>query len=224
MATRNTSPSLEQILADFSLTDPQPEQVPIWVANYPQFALDIQSFAEEWFEHDSNWHNETPILTNTICSDHTEFVRKGLVYIKQRISDVQPDSPPKDMGEILGRRDTTPKELRHRLGLPRRFWSSITCHPVLRETAQGVAIWNRLVWILSEALDAPTEWIEIALDAPTRPVASFNYSSNRPVTGQPIDLVELVHCAEGLAPQIRDFLLTGNGPIPGMTLDDEQVA
>ena len=219
------SPSLDDILDDFALTDPEPGDLSEWINRYPHFADGIRAFAESWFAmaDPSEDQPEVSEEENTLLHDRDRFVEKGLAMMRQRLDEVQPVPAPHSLSELLDLRGVTAQKCREMLGLSRRFWSSLTGHPIDRDTPEATSIWDRIVSAFAHVLDAPREWVAGALDTTSAPSLSFSSSDRRPVSGDPIDLGELVRSDAGLDPRTRRYFLTGEGPIPGTPEADEQL-
>ncbi len=107
------------------------------------------------------------------------------------------------------------------LGLSRRFWTSITEHTVVRDTPEATMIWDRIISVFAFVLDAPRGWVISVLDSSTSSSLSFSSSDSRPIASEPVSLMELVQNDTGLNDQTRQYLLTGEGFIPGMDQTDE---
>ena len=219
------SPSLDEIFDDFALADPKPDDVSEWVDRYPRFANDIRAFAESWFAIADLPEDESEAFEgeNALLQDRERFLERGLAMMRQRLDEIQPASAPQSLSELLDRRSVTAPKLRETLGLSRRFWSSLTGYPIIRDTPEAATIWDRIVSAFARALDAPQEWVASALDTGAARSLSFSKSNRRPVSREPIDVEELVRSDTGLAPQTRTYFLTGEGPVPGISEADEQL-
>ena len=225
MNTPTMPPSLDDILDDFALANPKPSDVSEWIDRYPRFADGIRAFAERWFSmaDPSEGESEPFEEEDRLLHDRERFVERGLAMMRQRLDDIQPAPAPQSLAELLGLRGIKPPQLRKMLGLSRRFWSSLTDHPINRDTPEAATIWDRIVSAFAHALDAPREWVASVLNAGSAPSLSFSRTDRRPVSGEPIDLEELVRSDTELAPKMRAYFLTGEGPIPGTPEADEQL-
>lgn len=225
MSDPTVAPSLDHILTDFAIADPDPDDVSEWVARYPRFADEIRTFAESWFSVEDLSEDERHALKeeDTLLDDRERFVQQGLAMMRQRVDDVDSAPAPQSLPELLKLRGFTPPELRKILGLSRRFWSSLTRYPIIRGTPEAEAIWDRIISTFAHTLDAPGEWVASAFDSNDASALSFSKAETRPVSGEAIELEELVRDGSKLAPQTRTYFLTGEGPIPGTSEADESL-
>lgn len=219
------SPYLDDILDDFALADPNPSDVAEWVARYPRFADDIRAFAESWFAMEELTEDEVEVFEeqDTLLQNRELFIEKGIAIMRQRLDDIEPAPAPQSLPELLSLRGFTAPELREILGLSRRFWSSLTRYPIIRGRPKAEAIWERIISTFAYTLDAPREWVADAFDANAASSLSFSKADTRPVSGEAVDLEELVRDDNKLASQTRTYFLTGEGLIPGTAESDESL-